>query len=174
MDTLSHACFSYLVCRTTRAAKSPRMGLVAAATAVLPDLDFLIIPALPDLARFAFHRGPSHSLFIALIIGFLLGGLLHRWLNLSWVRSSLLITVAWISHLLLDMCTGFGVALLWPITHARFSFDLLFVVDLLASLLELEAGPEFTDHPKQWSPDLWPICDVCFGHSQRHHKRLSS
>ncbi len=134
MDTVSHSCFSYLVCRATGAASTPRIGLVAATVAVLPDLDFLLIPVLPDLASFAFHRGPSHSLFMAVLMGFLLGGLISRWVNLSWLRAGLLVGLAWFSHLVLDMCTGFGVALLWPYSHARSSFDLLFVVDLLASL----------------------------------------
>ena len=80
MDSISHTCFSYLVCRSTGTAKNPRMGLVAGAVALLPDLDFLLIPLLPEVARFAFHRGPSHSLFVAIFMGILLGsipGFLH-------------------------------------------------------------------------------------------------
>lgn len=134
MDSVSHSCFSYLTCRASGVASSPRTGLLAAGVALLPDLDFLIIPFLPELWRFAFHRGPSHSLMMALVMGVILGGLVSRWLRLSWLRASLLVGLAWMSHIFLDMCTGFGVALLWPFTHARYSFDLLFVVDPLATL----------------------------------------
>jgi len=134
MDSVSHSCFSYLVCRASGAAPTPRLGLIAAGVALLPDLDFLLIPFLPETTRFAFHRGPSHSLFISIVMGIVLGSLTYRWLHLSWRRASLLIGLAWFSHILLDMCTGFGVALWWPVSHARTSADLLFVVDPLASL----------------------------------------
>lgn len=134
MDTISHACFSYLTCRASGVADSPRTGLLAAGVAVLPDLDFLLIPFLPEVTRFAFHRGPSHSLFMAMMMGLLGGRLVSRWLRLPWWRAAGLVFLAWASHLLLDICTGFGVALGWPLSHARVSVDLLFVVDPLATL----------------------------------------
>lgn len=149
MDSLSHACFSYLTCRSTGTAPTARVGLVAAAVALLPDLDFLLMPLLTDLPRFAFHRGPSHSLFIALFVGLLLGGLLFRYLGMSWPRATLLVAVSWCSHIILDMCTGFGVALFWPFSHARASADLLFVVDPLATLPLLFAS--LWDLRKNWS-----------------------
>ena len=134
MDSVSHYCFSYLVCRGTGTAPTAKVGLAAAGIALLPDLDFLLLPVLPELARFAFHRGPSHSLFIAVAMGLLLSPILSRWLGLRWPRAFLLCALAWTSHIFLDMCTGFGVALWWPFSHARVSFDLLFVVDPLATL----------------------------------------
>ena len=134
MDSVSHSCFSYLVCRSTGTAYTPRIGLVAAAVALLPDLDFLLLPVLPEVSRFAFHRGPSHSLFMAVFMGLVLGGLIFRWLGVSWARAALIVGLAWFSHIVLDMCTGFGVALWWPLNHARASADLLFVVDPLATL----------------------------------------
>jgi inner membrane protein len=133
MDSVSHACFSYLVCRGTGVARTPRQGLLAAGVALLPDLDFLFMPFLPATTRFAFHRGPSHSFFLALIAGALTTLWLRRKTPPHW-QIGALVALAWTSHLLLDMCTGFGVALWWPLTHARTSFDLLFVVDPLATL----------------------------------------
>jgi len=134
MDTVSHACFSYVVCRTSGVAKSPRAGLLAAGVAMLPDLDFLLIPFLPEVARFAFHRGPSHSLFVALVMGVAGSIVLSKGLRMPRWRVAGLFFLAWAGHILLDICTGFGVALWWPLSHARVSVDLLFVVDPLATL----------------------------------------
>ncbi|MDF3130986.1 metal-dependent hydrolase [Kiritimatiellaeota bacterium B1221] len=132
MDSVSHACFSYLVCRSSGVAKTPRVGLLAAGVALLPDLDFILIPFLPELSRFAFHRGPSHSLFITGFAGLISALILRKAEPLGW-RVGWLVSLSWGSHIILDMCTGFGVALWWPFSHARSSLDLLFVVDPLAT-----------------------------------------
>lgn len=134
MDSVSHACFSYLVCRSTGAAPAPRAGLLAGAVALLPDLDFLPEPFLSSVARFGFHRGPGHSLAVALLAGILIGGLVFRRLHLTWPRAMLIVALSWAAHIVLDICTGFGTALWWPATHTRVSADLLFIVDPLATL----------------------------------------
>jgi hypothetical protein len=55
------------------------------------------------------------------------------WLNLA---NALLLPAAagTLTHLLCDNCTSYGTMLLWPFSEARFSWDCLPIIDLLATL----------------------------------------
>lgn len=67
------------------------------------------------------HRGITHSLLFALILG-VLGFLLAKRLNVRpWV-AGLFVFISCVSHGLLDTCTngGLGVAFLWPFSHERY------------------------------------------------------
>ncbi|QUY42264.1 metal-dependent hydrolase [Acaryochloris marina] len=82
----------------------------------IADLDF--IPHL--ILEGSFHRGPSHSLCIALLIS--IGcTLIFKWLHQSTFQRLFLLTFGiYISHLFLDFWTagGSGMKLLWPFTNA--------------------------------------------------------
>jgi membrane-bound metal-dependent hydrolase YbcI (DUF457 family) len=99
-----------------------RILLLCALVSIVPDFDFLPI-VLFDIDR-SFHRGFSHSIFFAIVVGatiFLFIGR-QRW------REGLLYTIAMLSHGLLDALTavnGQGVALLWPLTDDRFKLSVI-------------------------------------------------
>lgn len=97
-------------------------GLVVA---MLPDLDVLAFRFGIAYAHEMGHRGASHSLAFALLMG-LLCGAMAPWLRASRLTASLFIFVATASHGLLDMLTtgGLGVALAWPASDERFFFPL--------------------------------------------------
>jgi len=95
-------------------------GVVAS---VLPDLDVLAFRFGIAYSHAAGHRGISHSLAFALLLGFF-ALLFARHLNASRRTAFAFVFVATASHGLLDMLTngGMGVALLWPLSEERFFF----------------------------------------------------
>ena len=100
----------------------PRRLLVAGVVAaVVPDLDVVTfqfgIPYSADLG----HRGFSHSLFFAALVG-LAGAAGHRFLGAGVARAFLFLFAATASHGVLDAFTngGLGVAFLWPWSGERF------------------------------------------------------
>jgi len=113
-----------------------------AALAVLPDLDF--VPGLLSGAPWRFHPSPTHTLMAAGVAGVLGACLLHRWRRLS-VATVLLLVAAYASHLALDYFNvddraPFGMALLWPLTDARF----LSPVPLFPGMRTMTAGAATT------------------------------
>jgi inner membrane protein len=103
---------------------SPTLVLVGAACAVIPDLDVIGrafgVGAHPLLG----HRGLTHSIAFAALLGALLTCTLYRHSpSPSWVIFFFLF-LSTLSHPLLDMLTngGRGVALLAPFSSTRYFF----------------------------------------------------
>jgi inner membrane protein len=135
--------------------------LVAAAAALLPDLDIFIAPILSltgtensSLAMITHHRGFSHSL-----VFYPLTAILLAWIW-WWFRKTVLnnrrknenpdleasadannrpsfwwlygcILAALVSHPLLDLFTSYGTQLFIPFTHKRYALDGVPIVDLI-------------------------------------------
>ena len=93
-----------------------RTALLCVASASAADLDFVVGLAAGDWNRF--HQGVSHSLTVALALGFALAWLPLRSLG-GWRRRWALFTALTVSHLALDLVTRdarppYGIPLLWP------------------------------------------------------------
>ena len=98
---------------------------VAIATAVLPDVDSLLYYFRISYYPMLGHRGFFHSLFLGLIVGFLLMLLFFRGQALfsgGWFRYFLIFFLVWTSHGFLDALTngGRGVAFLSPFSSKRY------------------------------------------------------
>lgn len=100
-----------------------RVLAVAAFCAVLPDADVLAFAAGVPYEHALGHRGISHSLAAAALVGALAVGLCFRRAH-GWLGLWALFTAATASHGLLDMLTdgGLGVGLLLPLSEARLFF----------------------------------------------------
>jgi inner membrane protein len=100
----------------------PRLALVAAVVAVVPDLDvlsrFVGIPVESILG----HRGASHSVAAALVVGMLAAAIPAR--PIGWPRRWWFLFLSALSHGSADMLTdgGKGIALFWPLTSDRMFF----------------------------------------------------
>jgi inner membrane protein len=95
-----------------------------ATLSLLPDLDvFAFRLGIPYEAPFG-HRGASHSLAAAVVIGIAVA-LMWRPPRRTLLRTAVLCIAVVATHGLLDMLTdgGEGVALAWPISDARMFFD---------------------------------------------------
>lgn len=101
----------------------PRLAWLAAAVAVIPDLDvFGRLAGIPVESIFG-HRGASHSVAAALVLAMLAAGVPAR--PVGWpLRASFLFLSA-LSHGLADMLTdgGKGIALFWPLSSDRMFFE---------------------------------------------------
>ena len=102
-------------------AVSPRLLIAGLAVSVLPDLDVLTFRfGIPYADSFG-HRGASHSLALAVLMG-LVAVLLAPHLRATRGLAFTFVALSAASHGVLDMLTngGHGVALWWPISSERF------------------------------------------------------
>ncbi|MCD7985332.1 MAG: metal-dependent hydrolase, partial [Desulfovibrio sp.] len=102
----------------------PRLLLFGVFCAVLPDLDVIGFKLGIRYADLLGHRGFSHSLLFALLLG-LLGAALAPWLRCSRPAACGVALAGAASHILLDAMTngGLGVAALWPFDTDRYFLD---------------------------------------------------
>jgi len=110
--------------------------LIGAGLGTLPDLDVFIDFGGP-VANFTYHRGFSHSLFVLAPVSALLWLMLRRWwapvrdAPFRWFAA---ISLALLTHPLLDAHTAYGTQLFWPLTVAPTSWATLFIIDPLYTL----------------------------------------
>lgn len=101
-----------------------RLVAVGVAASVLPDLDVIAFKFGIAYSDQLGHRGFSHSLAFAALLGSL-AALVAPWLQSKrWVAFFFVFLCA-ASHGLLDMLTngGLGIAYFWPWSEQRFFFD---------------------------------------------------
>jgi inner membrane protein len=103
---------------------SPRLMCAGLVASVLPDADVLGFRFGVEYAHALGHRGISHSLLFAVLVG-LLACIFSSRLRTSRFTALWFIFVCTVSHPLLDMCTtgGLGVSLWWPLSDARIFFE---------------------------------------------------
>ena len=100
---------------------APRLLLAGMLAACLPDADVLAFKLGIAYSDDFGHRGASHSLLFAAVLG-VLGALIAPLLNSGRVKAAVWITLACASHSVLDALTngGLGVAWFWPWDQQRY------------------------------------------------------
>jgi inner membrane protein len=107
----------------------------------MPDLDVLAFRfGIPYANEFG-HRGASHSLAFAVLLGIVAAALASR-LQVSRLAAFLFVGASAASHGLLDMLTngGRGVALWWPLSQERYFFPVRVIEVSPLSLHRLMTG----------------------------------
>ncbi len=142
MDPLTHltlgACTGEILLGKRWGKKAMLFGALAAN---LPDVDTVTGLFVSGDKALLLHRGITHSFCFALIAGLVLAWVFSRWYRAINFNAFTLFFVAELAlHDLLDTCTGYGTGLLEPLSHQRFSFHLLFVVDPLFTIPLLVAS----------------------------------
>lgn len=113
-----------------------RAAIWGAVAAEAPDVD-VIVSALADrdpLHMLVSHRGVTHALWFGPLVGALSGWLLARSTDPPRARTGtwiLLLTLALLSHPLLDYCTHYGTQLLSPFSDERFALPSLPIIEPL-------------------------------------------
>ena len=103
----------------------------------VPDCDFVLGFFLHGADNVVAHRGVTHSILFAIASIFLLTWLVKDVIHktaLPYRAVFLLFSVNIFSHLFIDSFNAYGVMLLYPFSHYRVTFNVLFVADPLFSL----------------------------------------
>ena len=137
MDSLSQAALGASVAGALApAGHRGKAMLIGAGLGTLPDLD-VFIDFGGAVENYTYHRGFSHSLFVLAPFSALLWLLLRRWWApvredpLRWLAA---ISLALLTHPLLDAHTAYGTQLFWPLTVPPTSWATLFIIDPLYTL----------------------------------------
>jgi inner membrane protein len=122
---MSHAVVGVALGTWTRfRARRPLFWIVSAALPMLPDLDVIGLSFGIAFRSMWGHRGISHSLIAALVIGAIAAALLHRRLGVRFAPLALFFAIITATHGALDALTngGPGVAFLAPFDDTRYVF----------------------------------------------------
>jgi len=135
MDSLTQMALGAAVTALIAPARQRRAALVTGAVlGTLPDLDVipLTLSGADVVSLVTWHRGPSHSLPVLAVVGWLLWLLLRR----SWapireapVRWLWAIELALLTHPLLDAFTVYGTQLFWPLPGSPMMGASIFIID---------------------------------------------
>jgi inner membrane protein len=113
-----------------------KAAVIGAILGTVPDLD-VFIDYGDAVANFTYHRGFSHSLLVLLPLSLVLWTLLKRWYRpvqdapIPWL---LAISLALLTHPLLDAHTAYGTQLFWPLSSPPVSWSTIFIIDPLYTL----------------------------------------
>ncbi len=138
MDSLTHivlgACIGEAVAGKKLGKKAMLIGAIAQS---IPDVDFITTFWLSDSKDILEHRGITHSILFALVATLILSWALRylfRKQNISWSTWFALLEINIFTHLFIDGFNAYGIGLLEPFSHWRFTFHILFVADPLFSI----------------------------------------
>jgi inner membrane protein len=135
MDSLTHIALGGATAALVAPRQHRRAALAAGALlGTLPDLDIipLFLSRADAVAFVTWHRGPSHSLLVLAVAGWLLWLMLRR----TWgpVREApgrwfWAIELALLTHPLLDAFTVYGTQLFWPLPARPTMVASIFIID---------------------------------------------
>ncbi len=140
MDSITQIALGAAIAGAIAPARHRRAALAAgAALGTLPDLDSLPMwfMGLDPVTNMTWHRGPSHSLLVLLPLAALLWWLFKRTggrVAEAPVRWFWAITLALVTHPLLDAFTVYGTQLWWPLPGSPVMWSSLFIIDPLYTL----------------------------------------
>ena len=137
MDSVTQLALGASIATVCVPAEHRRRALVVGAVlGTLPDLDVMIDYG-NGVANFTLHRGFSHSLLVLIPFAVLLWLILRRYYTpvseaqKPWFWA---ITLALITHPLLDAHTAYGTQLFWPLAVTPSMWSTLFIIDPLYTL----------------------------------------
>jgi inner membrane protein len=146
MDPLSQAALGAVVGQVAGYRRvGPRAAAIGAAAGMLPDIDVLFSINGSYFDQLLLHRGITHSLLFAPVVGPPLGWAVWRWERLKakgrpdtrpvfWM---LVVSLALLSHPLLDYLTPYGTQLLLPFSDQRFAVAAMPIIDPVYTALLL-------------------------------------
>ncbi|MHC4941588.1 MAG: metal-dependent hydrolase [Planctomycetota bacterium] len=132
MDPISQCALGAVATQSASQENEIRIAALAGALSGLgADADVFIKSTEDPLIWVEYHRHFTHALpFVpvgALIAAVVLWVFLRK--HISFGRLYLFTFIGYATGPLLDACTAYGTQLLWPFTNARFSWDLIAIVD---------------------------------------------
>jgi inner membrane protein len=134
MDTITHVLTGGVIAKAIDDEKIGNWGTIAGlAMGFFPDSDF-ILGLFNRQFYLEYHRDFTHSLilvpFYALFFSWLFVKISKRHTFWNYYKICLPVLV---SHVILDLLTSYGTMILSPFSEHRFSWDLVFIIDLVFS-----------------------------------------
>lgn len=102
----------------------------------LPDLDILIRYADP-ISSMTYHRGFSHSIFVLTALAFVITWITfkrNKTLPFSFKRLFITLTLALVTHPIIDAMTVYGTQLFWPFNFTPTMWSTVFIIDPIYTL----------------------------------------
>ncbi len=134
MDSITHTLTGVVIAKAIDDEKIGNWGTVAGlAMGFFPDTDF-ILGLFNRQFYLEYHRDFTHSLllipFYALFFSWVFVKISRR--PFFWSFYKICLPVLF-SHVILDLLTSYGTMILSPLSEHRFSWDLVFIIDLIFS-----------------------------------------
>ncbi|CAM1365422.1 Inner membrane protein [Tenacibaculum sediminilitoris] len=108
--------------------------LYGAIAGTIPDLDVFIGKLFDTVTALEIHRGFTHSVFFAIVLGWFFGWLISLYeKDASTKEWAQLMFWGFLTHPILDAHTTWGTQLFWPL-DIRLAFKNIFVIDPLYTL----------------------------------------
>ena len=182
MDTITHLALGACIGEVLATRKIGKKALVIGAVAQnIPDADFICSLWMEPSANVLAHRGFTHSFLFAVLLVPLLAWLAHRWWGKGTFKFwALFFGVQLLVHIGIDTFNAYGTGWFEPFSHARISFNTLFVADPLFSVpLGLAVITLFvvhTDHRKRlyWAIGALVISTCYLGYSLINKVQIDS
>lgn len=184
MDSLTHialgACVGELFFEKGFGKKAMLWGAVAQS---IPDIDFISATWMSTPESLLAHRGFTHSLlFAALIIPAfaLTADRVHRPHNISFRKWMLFFSSEVLLHLFIDAFNNYGIGWFEPFSHARYSFNAIYVADPFFSvwpgiaLLALLVLHKRSSKRKRWALAGVIIPFIYLGYCSINKTRINS
>lgn len=144
MDSITHivlgACIGEVIAGKELGRKAMLWGALAQ---TFPDIDVVAEMWLDTPSNLLAHRGFTHSILSCLLFTPLFAAMakrIHSKVNISMQRWMALFCIEMFCHLLLDSQNAYGTGLFEPFSHARVSFNTMFVADPLFTIVALVAS----------------------------------
>lgn len=132
-------------------------ALIGGIAGTIPDLDVIPLIGSSLTSQLLNHRGLSHSLIFCVLMPPLLAWASKRWIgwHISFKRWVAFWTLAFITHVLLDLMTTWGTQIFWP-HPAKIALDALFIIDPLLTF-PLAIGCVLAAIKKHHRPAIWGV-----------------
>jgi inner membrane protein len=160
MDTLTHAALGACVGEAFAGKRFGKKAMLWGAVAGnIPDIDVLpgIWMDIPDVLLS--HRGFTHSIMGCILFVILLTALarkFHPKHSLSTKKWAEFFALAIFSHIFVDAFNNYGIGWFEPFSHARISFNAIYVVDPFFSILPIACAIMLLImHGRKWSWRKW-------------------
>ncbi len=138
MDSLTHialgACIGESFFERGFGKKAMLWGALAQS---IPDIDFISSFWMNTPEALLAHRGFTHSILFAIMIipvFSLVADRVHKPHNIKFSKWVIFFAIEIFLHLFIDLYNSYGIGLLEPFTHTRFSLNAIFVADPFFSI----------------------------------------
>ncbi len=134
MDSITHALTGAVIAKAIDEKKVENWGIIAGlAMGYFPDIDF-VLGLFNRKFYIQYHRDFTHSLILIPFYAFFFSWLFKKLSKRDdfWGFYKITLT-SLLSHVILDLLTSYGTMIFSPFHEMRFSWDLLFIIDLIFS-----------------------------------------